>query len=380
VYSEPYEQAKDWVAERMEGAGLTVRTDAVGNLIGRIGPSGPAVVCGSHIDTVPDGGAFDGAFGVLAGIECARWICASGGPLERAFEVVAFADEEGRFITNLGARAMVGKLDFGSLEHVAAEDGASLREAMKHAGLNPERAADAMRPADDFHAYLELHVEQGPVLEQVDVPIGVVTGIVGISQDDIVFIGQADHAGTTPVAARRDAFAAAAEFAVRARELILDNPSPSVRLTFPMVDSAPRAIGVVPSVVRLHKELRELTEESIAEIDVSLRELSQEVAASHAVGVEWSDVGLTPPVVMAPRIQELIQRSCQTLSYEHRRIPSGAGHDAQVIGQATDVGMIFVPSVGGRSHRPDEETSAGDVERGATVLLAAVLELLSLAA
>jgi hydantoinase/carbamoylase family amidase len=378
IFSAAYEEARAWLTAAMEEAGMAVRSDAAGNLIGRLGSTaGPAVLCGSHADTVPNGGAFDGALGVLAGIACARAISAAGMTPARAFEVVAFADEEGAFFSNLGALAMAGRTSAEQVRAHSRSDGGSLEHAMREAGFELDRIGDAARPAAELAAYLELHVEQGPELESAGLPIGVVDGIVGISQSDVIFLGEADHAGTTPLPKRRDAFLAAAEYALRAGERLQEIGSPAMRLTFPLVDTAPRAVGAVPNRVRLHKELRERTPEQLAAMDAELRRLAEQVAAERELRVEWHDVSLVEPVDMAPALVERLREACHARGLEYMELSSGAGHDAQVMAQVTDAMMIFVPSRGGRSHRPDEHTDRADVARGGEVLLELVVGLIA---
>jgi N-carbamoyl-L-amino-acid hydrolase len=378
VFSPAYEEARAWLTAEMEAVGMTVRSDAAGNLIGRLGPAdGPAVACGSHVDTVPNGGAFDGALGVLAGIACARAIHAAGLVPARAFEVIAFADEEGQYFSNLGALAMTGRARSDEVRAHARADGGSLDETMRAAGFELDRVGDAARAPSELVAYLELHVEQGPELEAAGLPIGVVDGIVGISQSDVVFVGEADHAGTTPLPKRRDAFLAAADYALRASELLLESGSPAARLTFPLVDTAPRAVGAVPNRVRLHKELRERTQQAIDALDAALRRLAEQVAEDRRMRVEWHDVSLVDPVDMAPVLVERLRRICRRRELPFMELSSGAGHDAQVMAQTTDAAMIFVPSRGGRSHRPDEHTDQPDVVRGAELLLELAMELIA---
>ncbi len=379
AFSPAFDEARAWLAGRMTAAGLDVRTDAAGNVIGRLGSGARCVVSGSHIDAVPDGGPLDGAYGVLAALECARVIAGAGAGLEfeRAFEAVAFADEEGHFIGCLGSRAMTGELTAEAV--LAAEDfsGITLAEAMRASGLDPERVGEAARPADEIAAYVELHIEQGPVLEHRGVPIGVVEAIVGLVHTDLCFLGEADHAGTTPMDLRKDAFMGAAAYAIRARELVLAEGSPHARLTFGIVETKPQSANIVPYEARLRQEVRDVAPEALERLLRGTGELAQEVAAEHGLGLTVDEIFRNEPADMAPEIRAAIRAAAADLGLASLDMPSGAGHDAQLFAPKVPTGMIFVPSRGGRSHRPDEWTDWPALEQGANVLLQTVLGLLA---
>ncbi|HLE44900.1 MAG TPA: Zn-dependent hydrolase [Methylomirabilota bacterium] len=376
AFSEAWEQARRWLADRMRRAGLATRLDAAGNVIGRLGPRGPSVVTGSHIDSVPNGGPLDGALGVLAGLECARAFGEAGLVPPRALEVVAFADEEGRFLDCLGSRAMTGQLGPADVRRAADPEGKPLAAAMRAVGLDPDRVRAAARPAADFAAYVELHIEQGPVLERRGVPIGIVEAIVGIAQADLRFRGRADHAGTTPMTIRRDAFLGAAEFAVRARELVRARGTRHSRLTFGVVEVRPQVPNIVPFEARLRQELRDIAPERLWRLAAGTRRLAARVARRRHLALEWQEVFRHRPVQLAPRLQGLIREVCRDRGLAALRLPSGAGHDAQILAAVTEAGMIFVPSQGGRSHRPDERTAWPALGRGVDVLLHTLHRLL----
>jgi hydantoinase/carbamoylase family amidase len=252
AFSLAYSEAVAWLAELARRAGLRVRQDAAGNLIARLGPpDAPAVVCGSHIDSVPGGGIYDGTLGVLAGLECARALADRAAGLTKALEVVAFVDEEGAYLSLLGSRAMAGDLDPGELAAAHGRDGRSLAAAMRQAGLDPRRVLEAARPASDITAYVELHIEQGPVLESTSCDIGIVTDIVGLHAAELTFLGEANHAGTTPLSLRKDAFRAAAQAVTECFDLVESAFPADTRLTYGEVALAPGASNVVPGEVRL---------------------------------------------------------------------------------------------------------------------------------
>ncbi len=360
----------------MRAAGLRARVDPAGNVVGRLGPPGPCVMTGSHLDTVPDGGPLDGALGVLAGLECARVLAPLAGELRRGLEVVAFSDEEGRYLDCLGSRAMTGQLTAREVRAARDPAGRPLVAALRGAGLDPARVLDAARPAGEVRAYVELHIEQGPVLERRRVPIGVVEAIVGIAQADLRFVGRADHAGTTPMTVRRDAFLGAAEFAVAARDRVRALGTPHARLTFGVVEARPQVANVVPVETRLRQEVREVDPRVLDRLLAETRRLARGVARRRGLRLVRQELFRHPPVRLSPRLQRLIRDVCRRRRVATLGLPSGAGHDAQILAAVTEAGMIFVPSRGGRSHRPDESTPWPAIGRGAQVLLDTLLHLL----
>ena len=367
-FDPPWREACAWLAGRLREAGMSAHMDAAGNVVGRLGPArGPALVIGSHLDTVPAGGHLDGAYGVLAGLACARAL--AGGELPMALEVVAFADEEGGWLDELGARAFCGDLTATALAEVRDADGRRLDDAMRECGLAPERIAEAARDPGDLHACLELHIEQGPVLESRGVPVGVVEGIVGIAHTDYRFRGRADHAGTTPMDTRRDALRAAAAFVTAAYAALPALASPSTRLTYGHLQVQPNATNVVPAEVLLREEIRDLDDDRLASLRDRLHALARSTASSHDldVAVHAHDIGAGAR--MDEELMRRIEAACETLGLESLRMPSGAGHDAQVLARVCPAGMIFVPSRGGASHRPDEWTDPAALVDGARVLL-----------
>jgi hydantoinase/carbamoylase family amidase len=378
-FSPAYRGATDWLAGRMREAGMSVRTDTAGNLIGRLGPDGvPAVVCGSHIDGVPGGGRYDGVLGVLAGVECARVLLERAALSSRALEVVAFADEEGAYLSLLGSRAMVGDLKAEEIEASIGRDGSPLREAMAAYGLQPERIGEAARGRDEIAAYVELHIEQGPILESENVDIGVVTDVVGIHVSEWRIRGEATHAGTCKVGQRSDALRAAAEIVARSyasfeQHFDVDRQ----RLNFGVVEVQPGASNVVPSLVHLQQEVRATDDRAIDALVAAIRELAEEVAIQRDVDVDARLLSRDRPAPMANRLRLLIEDRCAEIGLRSMRMPSGAGHDAQVMAGFCDAGMIFVPSRHGISHNPAEHSSVEDVENGAAVLHATLRALLA---
>jgi N-carbamoyl-L-amino-acid hydrolase len=378
AWSPAHEEARAWLLGRLREAGLAARVDPAGNIFGRLGdgaPSTPVVMTGSHIDTVPRGGPLDGALGVLAGLECLRTLAAAGVPLTRALEVAAFTDEEGRFYGFFGSRAMTGSLDRALAARLTDPAGLPLPEAMRGAGFDLARAPEARREPGEIAAYVELHIEQGPWLETVGVPIGVVEGIVGIRRFRLTFVGQPDHAGTTPMDRRRDAFFTAAEYATKSRDLVVRGGQGVAVTTIGVVDVRPGVPNIVPERAALLQELRDVDPARLDGLASRTLQAARRVARRRGLVLEVEHLMRAEPVRMSPRIQAAIEAAAEGLGLPTRRMPSGAGHDAQVLAAVTDAGMLFVPSQGGRSHRPDEWTDWPALERGAHVLLATLLRL-----
>jgi N-carbamoyl-L-amino-acid hydrolase len=377
AWSPAHEAARAWRLGRLREAGLAPRVDPAGNIFGRLGEepaSGPVVMTGLHIDTVPRGGPLDGALGVLAGLECLRTLAAARARLARALEVAAFSDEEGRFYGLFGSRALTGGLDPVLAGRLTDPTGLALPEAMRRAGFDLARAPEARRDPREIAAYVELHIEQGPWLEAGEVPIGVVEGIVGIRRFRLTFVGQPDHAGTTPMDRRRDAFFTAAEYATKSRELVVREKGRAVT-TIGVVDVHPGVPNIVPERAALLQELRDPDPAVLDRLAGRMLQTARRVARARGLVLEVEHLMRAEPVQMSSRIQALIEAAAQRLGLPTRRMPSGAGHDAQILAAVADAGMIFVPSQGGRSHRPDEWTDWLAIERGANVLLHTLLRL-----
>jgi N-carbamoyl-L-amino-acid hydrolase len=330
---------------------------------------------GSHIDTVPQGGPLDGALGVLAGLECLQAINEAGARPRRPLVVAAWSDEEGRYGSLFGSRAFTGKLDPELIPAMMAADGERLVDAMGRAGFNALDAPKAKCDPQTLSAYVELHIEQGPHLEAARIPIGVVEGIVGIRRYRLTFVGEPDHAGTTPMAWRKDAFLGAAEYALKAREHIVRKGSGRSVTNFGRIELQPGVSNIVPARALLLQEMRELDPKILARLDRQCLQLARAIAKRRRLRVEVAPLSRTEPARCAPRVLAAVERACEQLRLKSKRMPSGAGHDAQNLASITDSGMLFIPSRGGRSHRPDEMSDWKAIERGANVLLHTLREL-----
>lgn len=376
AFSPEDREARALVASWMRDAGLEVRSDAAGNLIGRREGLSErrAIAVGSHIDTVPNGGRYDGALGVLAGIECARALAAGGPPLRHALEVIAFANEEGARGSAwlFGSRAVAGLLEPEELGR-PDEEGLALADRVAVFTGGPNAIDGARRPPSDFRAYLELHVEQGPMLQALGCPIGVVEGITGRVSMQATFRGAANHAGTTPMDLRRDALVAAAHMVLEVRRLVLDERLARVG-TVGQLAVEPNALNIIPGVARVALELRDGSDEVLAAVPERIRRSAEAIATRSGTAVEVHHLGTTRAVPTSPAMQAAIERAAATCGLRTYRLPSGAGHDALAMGHLTEMGMIFVPSAGGVSHSPRESTSAAACVDGCDVLLNAIAE------
>jgi beta-ureidopropionase / N-carbamoyl-L-amino-acid hydrolase len=363
-----------YVKSLMEAAGLAVRTDALGNLIGRREGTDrklPAIMLGSHTDSVPHGGNFDGDVGVMGSIEVAQLLRDHRVRLRHALEIVDFVDEEGGLV---GSRAMAGELTPATLDLVNSS-GRSVRDGIRTLGGNPDALGSARRNRGDLAAYLELHIEQGGILERTHTHIGVVQGIVGIHWWEATITGLANHAGTTPMDQRHDALMAASELVLAVNAAATQVPGRQVA-TVGQIKAEPGAPNVIPGQVVLSVEVRDLDAAKIASVFERIRARANEIAQARGVTIAFRDLEATAtPALTDPRIQRAIDDSARTLGLTTMSMPSGAGHDAQDMAQIAPIGMIFVPSVGGISHSPREYTAPADIANGADVLLRTTLAL-----
>ena len=379
-WSPPHEDARRWLLDEMRGAGLAAWVDPAGNIFGGLGADAvraetPLVLTGSHIDTVPEGGILDGALGVLAGFECLHAIHEQRLAHRLPLAVAAWSDEEGRYASLFGSRAFCGLLDAARLPDMAAVDGERLVDAMARAGFDAMVAPAARAPAGSVAAYVELHIEQGPRLEEAGIPIGVVEAIVGVRRSRVIFTGQADHAGATPMERRRDAFLAAADYALKARELIVKRGTGRSVTNFGVVSVHPGVTNIVPARCELVHEMREPDPEALPKLAARCVTLARRVAVRHRVEVEVRSMSATTPALCAPRVQAAVEKAATHQGLAWQRMYSAAGHDAQNLTAITDAGMLFIPSKGGRSHRVDEMSDWDAIERGANVLLETLLTL-----
>jgi N-carbamoyl-L-amino-acid hydrolase len=367
---------RELVVGWMRDLGLDVRVDRIGNVVGTRGGAGggdlAAVMTGSHIDTVRTGGRYDGTLGVLAGLEVVRALDDAGIVTRRPLSVAFFSDEEGsRFAPDmLGSLVYVGGLALEDALDTVGIDGAVLGDELERIGW---AGADAV-PGPSPHAYVELHIEQGPVLEERGVTIGAVTGVQGISWQELTLAGQANHAGTTPMRLRRDAGYVAGEVVAAVRRIVTELGGHQVG-TVGRLDLHPDLVNVVASRATLTVDLRNTDEAILAEAEWRLRERVAAVAGAEGVDVDWRRLARFEPVDFAPEIVGLVERTAERLGHSVMRLPSGAGHDAQMLARVCPTGMVFVPSHDGISHNPREFTEPEHLAAGVEVLADVLLQL-----
>jgi beta-ureidopropionase / N-carbamoyl-L-amino-acid hydrolase len=363
------QQVKAWMGQ----AGMTVRIDAAGNIIGRYAgknDQAAALATGSHIDTVPVAGRYDGCLGVLAGIEMVRVLHENDLRLDHPIEVIVFTDEE-RSV--LGCKAMAGEVKEAA-DYYARLDGTPIQACLEKIGGDWSAIATAKRDRSDVAAFVELHVEQGGVLEHQGVPIGVVDGIVGQYRFAVNVMGRMNHAGTTPMHMRKDALVAAAQMVLAVNKIGVEIPGEQVA-TVGYLHVSPNATNTVPGAVDFRIDLRDLSQ---AHLELLVSRMKDEFAAiATATNTEFTlrETLHILPTLAAPQIKDVIKQVSEQLDLPYSYLPSRAGHDAQEIGRFTDMGMIFVPSQGGISHSIDEYTPPEECAQGANVLLHTFLEL-----
>lgn len=370
-------EARQWLRQRIAQAGLSVYQDGAANIHARLGwdEKTPSVMTGSHLDSVPGGGHLDGALGVLAGLECLRRLNELKVELKRPLESLAFSDEEGRFGGILGSSALCGRLTPETLYQARDLNGISLTEAMAEHGLNAMDALSAARPLNSIHAFIELHIEQGPILEQQRLHLGVVDAINGLLKWNVRLIGQAAHAGATPMDMRQDAFQGLAEFATALPGLLETHGSPRSVATIGRVELSPGAANVVPGLAEFSLDLRDSDADSLNAISNALRQSLSEIARRRQLMFEFDILSHIPPVQCDPDICRLLDGVTTGLGINHTRMGSGAAHDTQIMAGFTRSGLIFIPSKGGRSHSPAEWSDWQDIINGANVLLNALYQL-----
>jgi N-carbamoyl-L-amino-acid hydrolase len=357
----------------MREARLDVTIDAAGNITGRRSGSDASrapLIIGSHIDSVPEGGNYDGDVGSLAAIEVAQTLAENRMTTRHALEVIIFQNEEGGTI---GSHALCCGLTEKQLS-LPTRSGKTIREGIKFIGGDPERLAAARRKRGDIAAYLELHIEQGGLLEAGNINIGVVEGIVGIRQWDVTVEGFANHAGTTPMNQRRDAMLAAAKFIEAVNRVVTSLPGRQVG-TVGKLQALPGAYNVIPGRVVLGLELRDLDAAKIQSLFDRIHAEAEQIAKATGTTFSYNEVNAIVPALTDPRIRKVIDATAKELGLTTSQLPSGAGHDAQEMANLGPVGMIFIPSVGGISHSPREFSRPQDITNGANVLLHTLLKL-----
>ncbi len=376
LYTQPWKEAQAFLAETMTEAGLDVRFDKVGNLIGRLqgsNPNAPVILTGSHIDTVRDGGKLDGAYGIAGGIAALKYLKERHGMPIHTLEVVSFCEEEGsRFpVAYWGSGNMTGLFDWKSGDELIDQEGTSLRSAMEASGFGMGEQPDCVR--NDLGAFVELHIEQGVILERMAKQIGIVEAIVGQRRYSVSLRGEANHAGTTPMNMRTDAMAGAADMIVRLEHLAAR--AASLVATVGRIHAAPNIPNVIPGTVEFTLDIRHDNESTLSWFCDYLFQEYEDIANRRGLVLAIVPWLTTTPVPMDRSLAGQIEQLCGKLSLSHRRMFSGAGHDAQLFSPLCPTAMIFVPSKAGISHSPEEYSTPEQLSDGVSVLASLLYEM-----
>ena len=364
---------REYVMGLMRDAGLEVSIDVAGNLVGTRAGTDSAlkpIILGSHIDSVPEGGNYDGDVGSLGAIEVAQTLNEHGARLHHPLQVIIFQNEEGGL---LGSSALGRGIDAARL-NLVSQSGKAIRDGIRFLGGDPDRIAAAKRSPGSIRAYLELHIEQGAVLEQQHIQIGIVEGIVGILDSEVTVEGFANHAGTTPMDQRHDALLSAARFVDKFNSVVTGVPGRQVG-TVGWIKAEPGAYNVIPGKVRLGVEIRDLDASKIKALFERSRAAGDEIGHLNGTTFHFFPQDVSAPALTDRSVQGIIAATAKQLNFSTKLMPSGAGHDAQEMANIGPIGMIFIPSVGGISHSPNEFSKPADIENGANVLLGTVERL-----
>jgi N-carbamoyl-L-amino-acid hydrolase len=379
AYSDADLAARAWLIDEIKAAGLVPRVDPAGNVFARWPEAAsnrtlPPLLFGSHIDSVPNGGNFDGDLGTLAALEVIQACQAAGMTPRHPLEMVLWAHEESTAFGRgtAASRIVAGDLQAGDLDQTW--NGLRRADGIRRLGGDPGRIEEAVRKPGAWHAYFELHIEQGGTLEKRGMPIGIVEGIVSIHRYDVTVTGFANHAGTTPMGERRDAMLAASRLVVVVNEIVRQRPGRQVG-TVGRLEVTPNSPNVIPGRVVLSVELRDLSERTLRTMGEDILDRAGTIARETGTEITMTLASRNPPALAHAGMQGAIGRAADALALQAARLPSGAGHDAQMIAALCPMGMIFVPSIGGISHSPLERTAWEDCARGAAVLLGAVLDI-----
>jgi N-carbamoyl-L-amino-acid hydrolase len=372
AYTQADLEGRDYAMRLMREAKLDVSIDPAGNIVGsRPGSdrSLPPILIGSHIDSVPEGGNYDGHVGSLGAIEVAQTLAESKVTLRHPLQVIIFQNEEGGTVGSQAISTGLSERDLSRL----SQSGKRIREGTKFIGGDPGRLAEAKRKPGSIAGYFELHIQQGGTLEREKLDIGVVEGIVGILHSDVTVEGFANHAGTTPMDQRRDALLTAAKLIQAVNRVVTSTLGRQVG-TVGKLQVWPGAYNVIPGRVVFGLELRDLNEDKIRSMFENIRKDAQHIAQTSGTTISFSQPVMSHPALTHPEFQKLIEQTARDLGFTTKLMPSGAGHDAQEIAKIGPVGMIFIPSVDGISHSPREFSRPTDIENGANVLLRTVLK------
>lgn len=379
AYSEDDRRSREYTMELMKQAGLEVRVDQIGNIIGRLSgsnPHAPAVITGSHLDTVPEGGKYDGVIGVVGGLAAIEKIKARG-PLTHPVELIVFAAEESsRFgFATMGSKAMAGICNLTAWSKAKDQQGKRFQDILTDWGLDLKTVPQAARTAKDIKAFVELHIEQGPILEKEGQKIGIVHAIAAPTRLKIVVDGTAAHSGTTPMDQRQDALVSAAMIVLAVQEIASEHSNKGTVGTVGQLKVHPGAMNVVPGMVELWVDIRGVDHDSIIETLQDIKDAISTIAEGQETPVAIDVLSSDKPVILNSNVTQAIEASCRRLGITHKHMNSGAGHDAMNMARLAPTGMIFIPCRSGISHNPDEFAAAEDIMAGVEVLADVLYDL-----
>lgn len=379
-FSEEYEKALDFIKQECAEMGLPASIDGIGNLRCRLEgslPDSPSILTGSHLDTVPFGGNYDGVVGVVGALEVLNVINEQKISIKNSVELIVFVEEEGSSFgsTMVGSKTLVGRYKTEDLKCLLNESGTSFYEAAKNFGLNPEGIEPGCFEKGQFKAMLELHIEQSLVLESRSVPVGIVKAIAGIKQFKVILKGVPNHAGATPMDLRNDPLCGAAKLITFLELSAKYDAFDSTVATVGKIQCYPNVPNVIPGEVVFTVDIRDVRAEGIERVEALFREEIQKISSDYGLEWEFSMIGETETIELAENLIDLLERNAKQLKMSYFKMNSGAVHDSSLLAELTDVGMIFVPSVKGRSHVPEEYTEIQDIKLGCDLLLASIIEL-----
>lgn len=380
-FSDEDKKARDYLLSQMEQLGLSIKVDAIGNIRAKYGEhlDGPSIMIGSHIDTVKHGGKYDGLTGVLAALEIIRVLKEEAVPLRRPIELISFSEEEGSNfgITMLGSKAATGHYSTDELKMIHNSEGVSVYDKAKQFGLAVENLADDVFNPGEIDTMIEMHIEQGAVLEKNHKSIGIVEAIAGMNTYKVTLEGDSNHAGTTPMELRSDPMVGAAIVIAELQKTAKEKALPTTVATVGKIACEPNVPNIIPQKVEFFVDIRDVDSKGVQMVSQKLEELIHLVATEHFLRANIELVGSSETVNLSPRIIDEIEKVASQQNFKYMKLNSGAVHDVAMLGSVTDIGMIFIPSVGGKSHCPEEHTNQQDIKAGCDLLLNAVKALAS---
>jgi allantoate deiminase len=382
-YTEEYRKVREYLIDEMEKLGLTITVDPIGNIRGRLegkNPELPPVMSGSHIDTVAHGGNFDGVAGVVAALESLRIMKENNYKQDHPVEIIVFVEEEGpNFNFPLGgSRIMTGAYPVEDLKNQINDQGISMYEAAKNFGLNPEDMDDYIVEKGDIKAMIELHIEQSVVLDELNIPVGIVQAAAGRKWIEIEILGDSNHAGATPMKFRRDAMVGASKIISKVDEITLEKAFESTVATVGKINCYPNVPNVIPERVVFVLEIRDTDKKGIEIVKEEMDKIIQTTCKKLNLEYKTKELSKTEPIIFSDKVIKSLIDSAEEQNINYKKMNSGALHDACLMAKVTEVGMIFVPSIKGRSHCPEENTHYEDIKKGADVLLGALVKLSSI--